>query len=473
MSKLFKYFVGVVVFLQVGLFAVDKSPNYPMDAFVGGHNVYVTKDSDDSTSWKYELLRNAKRSIEMAPGYVGGEVFRKVFDIFVEQLDKNPIINIYFIGVDYFGLLKEKDQADLKALAEKYPDRFHYQMVAMEGPIIQKGSIYTTEAHSKIIIADEKYFILGGTNLVDNLSTSVHLEEKNGMDLAEKFLPKAAQDMDAVVEGPMAKKMREEFFRFYQLYKTGASLQDKDGEYKPEVTEYYPIEDSEKGTIASLEENPDFVHNVGVYAMMTGPRMNQHEVGDLLTYFFKNAKLSIDLAQMYFFPVDRIMKELTSAASRNVEISVITNGLQFKPATSNSTVILYAYLNRLNYVPIMLGRTFNMFQKIVAKGTTPKKTTVYEYNREFVLYHKKVAVVDRRYSFIGSYNLGRKSEISDYEVEIIVDSPEVAQQFLVVLEEDKSNSVLVSLKDAIDYYFSLYYNSVNSMENVLFDGIIL
>ena len=63
-------------------------------------------------------------------------------------------------------------------------------------------------------------------------------------------------------------------------------------------------------------------------------------------------------------------------------------------------------------------------------------------------------VIDRRYTVIGSYNLGIKSDAMDYEIIFVIDSPEIAQETLKVLERDKSYSLKVNSKEAREWYFN-------------------
>ena len=77
----------------------------------------------------------------------------------------------------------------------------------------------------------------------------------------------------------------------------------------------------------------------------------------------------------------------------------------------------------------------------------------FEYDVKDILYHKKVMVVDRRYTIIGSYNLGIRSDMSDYELVFLIDSEEVAETALKVLRRDLILSREVSPELARSWYF--------------------
>jgi phosphatidylserine/phosphatidylglycerophosphate/cardiolipin synthase-like enzyme len=176
---------------------------------------------------------------------------------------------------------------------------------------------------------------------------------------------------------------------------------------------------------------------------------------------------------MYFFPRPSIYEALLNAANRKVSISLITNGVHDELSVNNSTRIIYGHINRLNYFPIMAGKRFRMWELFDAKKTAQKNTFIFELDLQGILYHKKVMTVDHRYSLIGSYNLGMKSEDAAYEVAAVIDSPGAAAQMEAVLNNDKKSSQEVTYLRAMGWYFNPYYNIAESFEKKFFDGILL
>lgn len=436
------------------------------------HDILPTKNADESLQMKYALLRGANRSIEMATGYAQGEVFQQVLDIIADQLSNKPQMQVHLVMSEAADLISPDNRNYIYLLTTTYPDRFHAIYSPNTGLIFQESQLYTTENHLKLLIVDEKYFLLGGTNLVDSLSRSQPLDAQ-GTGPAVHFLPKGASDMDMVVSGPMAQKLRQEFYTVFEMYKTSTSLSNSSGPYTAQASEYFPVAEEEKGSIAAFEGNPSVVRAVPAYAVISGPRFQLHHIGDYYTGLIKNAQSSIQLANMYFFPTKRLYDALLDAANRDVAITLITNTLNFKIALSNSTIALYAQLNRYNYFPMIMGRTYNSLQFIQAALEQPKNVTIYEYNQEFILYHKKVMTVDGRYTVIGSYNLGSKSEDADFEVALFVDSAAVTAQVDQILEADKARSNLVTWRQAYDWYFNPFHTIPSWAQNTFLDGIIL
>lgn len=441
--------------------------------FVDGHAICTTSNVDESLIWKYTLLKGAKRSIEMSAGVANGQVFQEVLDILAQHLDTNPVITIHLMVSEAPFMIKEHNRSFLEQLATAYPGRFQYLCMEVTGPIKQEGWIYTTENHIKLIVADEKYFMLGGTNLLDNLHRSDPNNATSPTGMAESFLPRAASDMDIVAKGPMAEKLRREFFTLFDLYKTKASLCHDVGPHVPEVEPYFPIAEEEKGSIPAFDDNPAVISDVKAYAVLSGPRMQLHQIGNTYQALIDDAVNSVQLAHMYFFPTPRLYEAIVRAGQRGVEMTLITNTLNIRLPPSNSTIALYCHLSRSNYLPVLMGRWYNPFEWIQARYDTPVNSSIYEFDQEYVLYHKKVMTVDHRYAVIGSYNLGSKSENSDYEIAIFIDSPIITNQVEQILENDKLLSNKVQMIEAVDWYFNPFHRLVSWFESTFFDGLIL
>jgi phosphatidylserine/phosphatidylglycerophosphate/cardiolipin synthase-like enzyme len=443
---------------------------FTTDMMEEGHSVFVTKNADESQEWKLRLIREAKSSLEIAPGFCHGHVFEDLLDAIHLKLEENKDIRIHFLPSQLAGLISDSDHQFLDLLTTTYPGRFDYFTTHDAGFVTQEGQTYITENHIKLIIADEKYFILGGTNLVDHLST-MDINKYQPKVLATHFMPRAASDMDVIISGPMAKKLRHEFFDFYALFKNQEPLEQDLGEFTPAETAYFPIED--QTAIAFFDENEETSHDTKVYAVISGPRMRLHTIGNMYIHLISNAASSIDIGNMYLFPPHSIYDALMKAANRDVALSVVTNGSHDDFSVSISSRSMYGHLNRLNYFPLMAGTHFKFHELFTAKEALQKNTRVYELNLPGVLLHKKIMTVDNRYSLIGSYNLGLKSENADYEVAAIIESSKTATQFEDVLLHDKVNSNEISYFQAMGWYFNPYYVIIESFERKFIDGFFL
>lgn len=442
-------------------------PPFSDDMLIGGHAILVCRDPVDTTEWKFELMRHAQKTVEISGSYAGGEVLAKTLRILKRRMNACPELRVHFL-IDHQPLITlEPDKKALQEVADAYPEQFFY---FLQKPLItiQNGELYRTENHIKLLVVDEKYFVIGGTSLADNLSNDFAHDYEKPHGFLASFVPAAASDMDVVGSGHIAKPLRKEFFQLYALVTNEKDLDDEKGFFQAAHTDYVEVENPDETYVESLETHPDFYRNIKLKAFMSGPRRKMHTGGAVYYQLIPRAKHSIHLGQMMFFPVDEIYDQFIHAAHRGVSISLITNGTR---SNSLKTTYFYAVMSRFRYAPLLLGRTFKFYQKSKAKNSPVKNVNVYEYKRENVLYHKKVMVVDKRYTVIGSYNLGKKSEWGDYELTLVIDSPPVAQKCIEILAQDLLESVEITPKQAVDWHFNLLTYVTQKFERTYIDGL--
>lgn len=439
----------------------------------GGHSAYLTKDADETTEWKSVMIQQANTSLEISTGYCLGIVFENLLREVHLKLQSNATIKVHMQMFQVMGFITADHIGYLEALKSVYAGRFYYVITADSVVLRQEEKAYISENHTKMIIVDEKYYLVGGTNLVDPLSSKDLTKYPIVNSLSGEFFPRAAYDMDAIIRGPMAKKLRKEFFNLFALHESGESIQSHIGEFEPKTNGYYPVEKENQACIAQFDDNPETSHDLRVFTVISGPRMQLHTIGNMYEQTIKNAKHSIDIGNMYFFPRQTIYNELLKAVNRNVALSLVTNGLRDDNELSNITINMYAYINRMNYLPIMTGRHFHIWEMFSSVEADKGNAEIYEFKLPSVLYHKKVMTVDGRFSIIGSYNLGMKSEDAAYEVATIIDSPTFAAQMKAVLLEDQAYSEKIFFKRALGWYFNPYYNITEAFEKRFFDGLVL
>lgn len=438
-----------------------------------GHSVYITENADETHAWKLRLIQEAKSSLEISTGYCLGKVFEEMLEAIHMKLEENSVIRIHLTLFQIMDFISEENYSFIYALQLNYPERFDFLITSGSDFLIYDGKSYFTENQTKLIIADEKYFLLGGTNLVDYLSTSDIEKAPDPKSIPTQFLPRASYDMDAIIMGPMAKKIRKDFFDLYALYLSHESLDSTAGEYKPLETAYFPVAEEDRACIPFFDQNPGTAHSAKVYATIAGPRIKLHTIGKMYEHLIIKSESSIDIGNMYFFPHSTIYNELLKAINRNVSFSLVTNGLHNEASTSNSTRSFYGHMNRVNYFPIMTGKRYHLWDLFDAKTAERKNVRIYELDRPSILYHKKVMTVDNRYSIVGSYNLGMKSEDAAHEACAIIESHKVASKIKEILIKDQDDSSEISFTRALGWYFNPYYNIIDSFEKKFFDGTLL
>ncbi|MGB1559873.1 MAG: cardiolipin synthase ClsB [Sinimarinibacterium flocculans] len=131
-------------------------------------------------------------------------------------------------------------------------------------------------------------------------------------------------------------------------------------------------------------------------------RDNDHHRDDIEIHYrwaIRKARHEIVIANAYFFPGYRLMRDLRRAARRGVRVLLILQGRSDQPVASWAARSLYAQLMRAG-------------------------VQIYEYCRRPL--HGKVAVVDGRWSTVGSSNLDPSSLSLNLEANLVFDDHELA-----------------------------------------------
>ncbi len=141
------------------------------------------------------------------------------------------------------------------------------------------------------------------------------------------------------------------------------------------------------------------------------------------------AKSDVIMASPYFVPGERGMENIRKARAQGVHLLVITNSLA-------ATDELAAQLGYIRYRRQMLEAGVDIRELSPTLVTKRRRFGPFGFSRGAL--HTKMAVVDRRWMFIGSMNLDRRSAYRNTEDGIIIDSPELATQLLWRLDSGAS-----------------------------------
>lgn len=131
----------------------------------------------------------------------------------------------------------------------------------------------------------------------------------------------------------------------------------------------------------------------------------------------EHADYSVHLTTPYFVPDHQMMKALTNAAQRGIDVKLLL------PSISDSNLTLYA------------GRSH--YEDLLEAG-------VRVYERRDRMIHAKTGAVDSVWSTIGSTNLDLWSFLRDNEVNVIVVGKDFAQKVEDLFEKDlvESNEIM-------------------------------
>ena len=213
--------------------------------------------------------------------------------------------------------------------------------------------------HRKILVVDGKRAFVGGINY-----SADHLAD---------FGPGAKQDYAVEIEGPIVDTIR----RFARA--TPRMGQPRRGWLRRRHVE---AESS--------------VPKVGSAQAMFVTRDNRDHRTDIELHYraaIRLARRRVTIANAYFFPGYRLLKELRSAARRGVEVRLILQGEPDMPIVKTAASMLYNHLLRAG-------------------------VKIYEYTERPL--HGKVAVVDDEWSTVGSSNLDPLSLSLNLEANVMI-----------------------------------------------------
>jgi cardiolipin synthase len=233
--------------------------------------------------------------------------------------------------------------------------------------------------HRKLVVVDGRIAFIGGINF-----SADHLGD---------FGPEAKQDYSVRIEGPLAAHIR----RFAR-----SVLRQPHGVPADEAAARPPrsaaVNAARAGwrrwreRHAAVDEAPGAG---GAQALFVTRDNHQHR-NDIERHYriaIRSARRQIIIANAYFFPGYRLLREMRRAARRGVDVRLI---LQGKPDMA--------------IVPIAAGL---LYQYLVGAGVT-----VYEYCRRPL--HGKVALVDEEWATVGSSNLDPLSLSLNLEANVVI-----------------------------------------------------
>src|SRR5262249_6125169 len=144
----------------------------------------------------------------------GGAALSRTLEILKMQLKNKPNLKVRILALPDF--LQRKDRLQLKKMKNEFGKRFNYLITSPKTRFDQ--SFKYCENHVKLVIVDEKYFVTGGSSITDRLASkgdqTPHRNVKNDT-FFERCLAGGYRDHDIVGKGPLAKVMREGFFKLY------------------------------------------------------------------------------------------------------------------------------------------------------------------------------------------------------------------------------------------------------------------
>ncbi|MCC5832450.1 MAG: hypothetical protein JJU12_05335 [Chlamydiales bacterium] len=415
------------------------------------NSIIVCDNGLEMLAWDLEFIRHATESIDLSACFFGSEIAREILTEIEARLEVCPTLQVNILATPI--LLEKEDYEIINRLKSKYPKNFRIEHAT--NLTIVWPDVSGIDNHVKMCVVDEQYFSMGGTNLDRSgcaEGTYTPPRNQNKTNIVAKNLPAAMRDQDIVGRGPMARELRCAFCKVFAIWNhyNKTNRLERNPEAFANNPFYFEVTNKPFVERFEISDQPITLDRHQMKFLLSGPHQTKNVITQEYVRLIKGAKKEIKIANLYLCPADEIFNALLEAVKRGVKLTVITNGVSdISPVYTN----YFAWANRMSYVPLFHGETFHFWDYWSVKDKKPKNTRIYEYHVKDVLLHKKMIIVDDDFFALGSYNLGLKSHLSDYESLMVIRSAEVVKEIKKVHARDLQHSREVSHKEAVGWYF--------------------
>lgn len=343
-----------------------------------GNKVTLLDDGQATYAAMFKAIKSAKDHINLE-SYIfeDDETGRAFADLLLQKQAEGVQVNLIY---DSLGSIKTPD-----SFFQRLTDN-GIQVVGFNplNPLNTTATWGLTHRdHRKILILDGTTAIIGGINI-----SKVYSSNPFKRKLGDKA-PIHWRDTDIQVEGPAVAEIQKLFLDTWMKQK-GA---------KPAERNYFPAQ-KEKGTalVGVVGSTPGETNRIPFIVYVSAISFAEH---------------SIHITNSYFMPDDQIVKALTDAAGRGVDVKIILPGI------TDSTLAFHAQRH--------------YYSELLRAG-------VQLYEQRSYLLHAKTAVIDQVWSTVGSTNMDFLSLMSNDEVNAVILNHQFAVEMEQMFSKDLANS---------------------------------
>ncbi|MBF0551567.1 MAG: cardiolipin synthase [Deltaproteobacteria bacterium] len=355
---------------------------------VAGNKVTLLIDGMATYAAMFEAIKDAKDHINFESFiFEDDEVGRQFSDLLIQKRAEGVQVNLIY---DSYGSMSTP-ASFFQRLRDHGVRVLEFNPVNPERLVEGTSWELTTRDHSKILIVDGAIAFTGGVNISGVYSRSSSSQSR-GTKREEPW-----RDTHVRIEGPAAAQLQWLFMNTWERQK-GPALPKK---------EYFPYVKKSGNTL------------VGVVGSISG------ETNRLIFIMYMSAlthaKRSIYLTTPYFVPDDQMLKALTEATARGVDVKILL------PGFSDSNLVFYT---SRHYYARLLKAGVKLFEK-----------------RGGGMLHAKTAVIDDVWSTIGSSNLDTQSLLTNEEANAVILGRDFADAMQVMFERDLKESDQITLEE--------------------------
>ena len=343
-----------------------------------GNKVTLLADGQATYVAMFEAIQNARDHINLESYIIeDDETGRKFADLLLQKQAEGIQVNLIYDSVGSFST----PASFFQRLSDGGIQVVGFNPI---NPLKAREKWGLTHRdHRKILIGDGKVAIIGGINISKVYSSSPFKRKQN-----EKA-PIRWRDTDIQIEGPAVAELQKLFLDTW-LKQKGPKLSERN---------YFPdLKEEGNALVRVVGSTPGQSNRITFIVYVSAITFAEH---------------SIHMTNSYFIPDDQIVKALTDAARRGVDVKIILPGI------TDSQLALYA--QRYHYSGLL-------------------KSGVKLYEHSTSLLHAKTAVIDKVWSTVGSTNMDFLSLLNNDEVNAVILSAEFAVEMEKMFVSDLVNS---------------------------------
>lgn len=368
--------------------AVEEALNQD-SPLVLGNKVRLLQDGPNTYAAMFAAIRSARHSINLET-YIfdSGKIGTEFADLLLAKQASGVRVNVIYdsVGcldtpVEFFDRLRD---GGIQVL-EFNPIN--------PANVRKREWLLNNRDHRKLLVVDGRIAFLGGINISESYSSgsfSRSSKRKHGKSEA------GWRDTQIQIEGPVVAELQKDFLATWARQK-GPPLPDKN--YFPElVTEGDAI-------VRAIASEPSDKTGSPIYLTLLSA--------------IDHAERFVHLTNAYFVPDPKLVRALTGAARRGVDVQLIL------PGKSDSWLVFHA------------GRSH--YAELLDAG-------VRIYERRDTVLHAKTASIDGAWATVGSTNLDWRSYLLNDELNAVILGTDFSRQMEAMFDKDREASVQIDPK---------------------------
>jgi cardiolipin synthase len=355
---------------------------------VVGNTVRLLNDGPSTYTAMFQAIEGAKNHINLETYiFEDDTVGRRLAELLIKKQKEGVQVNIIY---DSFGSLETSD-AFFERLRDGGLKVVEFNPV---NPLdVKRRWMVNQRDHRKILVIDGTIAFTGGVNISRVYSRSPFRSSRPKSDEAAK---QVWRDTHVQIEGPVVAEFQRIFLKAWAQQK---------GPPLPEQAYFPPLKAEGK---------------LIVRAINSSPAEDMATIYQVFVSAISNADQSIHLTAAYFAPDGQMLKALTDAAARGVDVILLL------PSVTDSGLVVRA------------GHSH--YKNLMQAG-------VKIYELQGALLHSKTVVIDGVWSTVGSANLDWRSFLHNEEVNAVILGDEFGARMEALFQKDLAASRRVTLEE--------------------------